>query len=942
MKKISSCVPLLLFVTISLAQTSGSIRGTFIDTTVKQSVTDVTVTILLASDSSLITFGRSNKLGSFNIQYLDPGKYRLLATHVAYRNYSKNFEITSEKKEIDAGYIVLTNKAEVLEEVTVNQERPPVIFRNDTIEFNAGSFKTKPNSVVEDLLKKLPGVQVDKDGKIKANGEEVKKILVDGREFFGNDPKVASKNLPADAIEKVQVFDKKSDQSQFTGFDDGNNEKTINLTLKPDKKNGIFGRAAVGAGNKNRYQGNFNVNSFRDDRQVSALGMANNTNKQGFSFTDMFNFAGGMSSGGGRGGGMVEMNSAGVPLQGLTSPNNSITTTWAGGLNLNDSWGKNLTVNGSYFYSRIQDRINQKTNRQYQLGENSFNTLQDAIVGKKNEGHRVNFSADYKIDSLNSVKLTTAANIQNSFSNSNSIYESISKKGFILNNGLSSAQNKSTGYSWNNTLLWRHRFLKRGRTFSTNLTLALNDAENDATLYSVNSFFNPDGTKSFADTIDQKSAQQTDGLSYGVTLSYTEPLSKRSLLEATYSFNKSNSVSGKETFDVDQGTGKYSLRNDLLSNNFHNQYGYHRAGLNWRFQHKKLNFSLGSSVQQATLENKLHFLGSDSMINRSFSNLLPNARLQYNINKFRNFRFNYNAFTRQPTATQLNPIIDNTDPLNIKIGNPDLLQEYNHRLQFNYMGFDPYRRTSFFSLINFVAKENSIVNDDRINPQGVRISRPVNASNVYNVNGTLNWGLPIKPIKSTLNINTDLAQGRTANFINGKRNNIVTRNITQQGTLNFTHKEILDLTLGINISYNTVGYSLTPEQDTRYWNQEYSFDANIYLPKGFSIASEFTFSRNTGYANGFNTNVAIWNAGLAKQIFKNKKGEIKMQAFDMLNDNVGISRNTNQNYIEDVYSKVLRRYFLVSFTYNISRFAGKGAPVQRGGNIKVVGERNRM
>ena len=942
MKKVYVAVLLLAFSGFSFAQNNGSIRGNFVDTILKQAVTDVTITILQAADSSLVTFGRSGRTGTFHIQYLPKGKYRLLATHVGYRNYTRYFDITEETKEVDAGYIALHNKSVLLEEVTVNQEKPPVTFKNDTIEFNAGSFKTKPNSVVEDLLKKLPGVQVDKDGKIKANGEEVKKILVDGKEFFGRDPKIASKNLPADVVDKVQVFDKKSDQSQFTGFDDGNSEKTINLTLKADKKNGVFGRAAAGAGNKDRYQGNFNLNAFKGDRQVSALGMANNTNKQGFSFVDMFNFIGGLGAPGGRGGGMVEMNSSGLPIQGVDNPNNTVTTTWAGGLNLNDNLGKNLVVNGSYFYSRIQDAIEQRSNRQYLLSNNSFTRVQDLVSNKKNENHRLNFSADYTIDSMNSIKLTSTTNFQNSFARSVSNSAATAVKGNLINEGYSSAFNESGGYNVSNSVLWRHKFSRKGRTLSTSFSLGINDAESEGTLLSRNSFFNADGTRRFSDTVDQLNDQSTNGLNYGVVLSYTEPLSKRSLLEANYNFNTSKSSSGKETFDIDEGTGKYSLRNAMLSNDFDNEYSYHRLGLNWRYQQKQLNFSLGAAVQHASLESQFRFLANDSSLTRSFLDILPNLRAQYNINKYKNFRLSYNTFTRQPTATQLNPIVDNTDPLNIRMGNADLRQEYNHRLQFNYMTFDPFRRTSFFSMVNLVVRQNTIVNDDKIDAQGIRISKPANANGVYNLSGTLSWGLPIRPIKSNLNISTDLGQAKTGNFINGDRNNILSRSATAQVSLNFLHKEILDFTLGTNVSYNAVKYSLVPQQNTDYWNQEYSFDANIYLPRGFSVASEFTFSRNTGYANGFNTNVALWNAGLAKQLFKNKKGEIKLQVFDILNENVGISRNANQNYIEDVYSKVLNRYLLVSFTYNISRFAGKGAPLQRGANIKMVGERQRM
>src|SRR3984893_17701360 len=291
MKKLSTLISIVSLFSLPLfAQEKGNIKGRLMDTASRQAVTDATVTVLQAKDSSLVTFSRSNKNGEFNVAYLEKGSFRLLITHVVYRNYTRFFDITDKVKSVDLGYIPLSNKSTVLKEVQVIQETAPVVLRNDTIEFNAGSFKIKPNAVVEDLLKKLPGIQVDKNGKIKANGEEVKKVLVDGKEFFGNDPKIASKNLPADAVDKVQVFDKKSDQSQFTGFDDGNSQKTINLTIKQDKKNGVFGKVIAGAGNDGRYEGRANINQFKGNRQLSLIGMANNTNKQGFSFQDVMNF----------------------------------------------------------------------------------------------------------------------------------------------------------------------------------------------------------------------------------------------------------------------------------------------------------------------------------------------------------------------------------------------------------------------------------------------------------------------------------------------------------------------------------------------------------------------------------------------------------------------------------------------------------------------------
>src|SRR6478609_10636925 len=266
MKNFYSLALLTLVCASSFAQEKGNIRGSLIDTAMKQPVGDATITIMKASDSSLVTFSRSNSKGDFTVGYLERGKYRVLITHVTYKNVSRFFEINEATKNVDLGYIPLTNKSAMLDAVQVVQEAAPVTMKNDTVEYNAGSFKTKPNAVVEDLLKKLPGVQVDKDGKVKANGQEVKKVLVDGKEFFGNDPKLATKNLPADAVDKVQVFDRKSDQSRFTGFDDGNSEKTINLTIRPDRKNGLFGKATAGAGNKGLYQGNVNLNSFSGPR----------------------------------------------------------------------------------------------------------------------------------------------------------------------------------------------------------------------------------------------------------------------------------------------------------------------------------------------------------------------------------------------------------------------------------------------------------------------------------------------------------------------------------------------------------------------------------------------------------------------------------------------------------------------------------------------------
>jgi len=941
MKKYLLTVYVSSFCLFAAHAQQGIIKGIVKDTASGILLSDATVTVLLAKDSSLASFSRTNNNGFFVIRNISAGNYRLLITHVGYRNISRLFSISPALSEIDFGVITTAAAGTLLQEVTVVQEKPPVIIRNDTIEYNAGSFKTKPNAVVEDLLKKLPGVQVDKDGKIKSNGEEVKKILVDGKEFFGNDPKMATKNLPADAIDKVQVFDRKSDQSRFTGFDDGNSEKTINLTVKPDKKNGVFGKATAGAGNKGLYEGNFNVNSFSGERQLSAIGMVNNTNKQGFSFLDILNFSGALPGAGGRGGGGMQMDigNNGLPVQGGGN-NEGVMTTRAGGLNYNNTWQKKMDFMSSYFYNRQQIGLLENVRQQWLLPGNHFNTSKEIASTNTNESHRVNLIGDYKIDSVNSIRLTSSVNRQQSEYGVNSRYNSVSDSGNVLNDGYTTSFIAGDGYNWNNSALFRHRFAKKGRTFSANLSFNTNNANSNGGLNSLNNYYQAGGILQRSDTINQQNKQESNTNSYGAVLSYTEPLSKKALLEFNYNFNTSHNTSAKTTFDADKLNGKYSVLNELLSNKFSNDYTYHRPGVNWRYQQAKYSFAMGAAVQQASLQSDFHSMGKDSALHRSFVNFLPNANLQYKISQYQNLRFFYNSFTRQPSVTQLQPLADNTDPLNIKIGNPDLKQEYYHRLQANYISFDPYRHTSFFAALSAGLTNNKIVNADQLGTQGQRITQPVNVNGLYNIGITTSWGFPLRKLKSRLNLNSALSQNYNAGFINSQKNNINTWNASQEITWNYNYKEVLDLGAGMEITWNKVRYSIQRQQNIQYWNQHYTFDVNLYLPKGFSIATDIDYTTRSGLAQGYNLQAVLWNAGIAKQVFKNKKGELRLQVYDLLSQNTGVSRSSNQNYIEDKSYNVLKRFWQLSFTYNISRFAGKNiAAPGRANNIQVIREK---
>ncbi len=923
------------------SQRDGSIRGRLQDTAVHAPVPDATVTVLNVKDSSLVGFSRSISSGNFLVKGLSNGNYRLLITHVGYRTVSRNFIIDDVIREFDMGEIPLSGKSDLLTEVTI--EQAPVTIRHDTIEFNAGSFKTKPDAVVEDLLKKLPGMQVDKDGTIKANGEQVKKVLVDGKEFFGNDPKIASKNLPADAVDKVQVFDKKSDQSQFTGFDDGNSQKTINLTIKKDRKHGMFGKAVAGVGadagtnnvngypqagsgmNDGRYEGSFNLNQLNGERQLSAIGMANNTNKQGFSFQDVLGFNGGLTGlgNGTNNTGPPNLFNSGIPIQGLTDNSRAITSTLGGGANFNDDWrGGHTSVHGNYFYNNADDHIDQKDARQYLLPGNSFLQNQATNAERRNENQRFTLISDQRIDSFSSIKITSALIYQNSSISSKAIDSSRDQEtGALLNNGISNSSTYMSGFNWNSNALLRHRFAKKGRTLSVNLLFGLNSNTGGGNLYSINQYYQP-GNPTVTDTLNQHYNLPGNGNNYGATLAYTEPLSKRSLLEFNYDFYQSHSETDKKTFDADEA-GKFTLPNEQLTNDFKNTYTYHREGIQFRYQQTKFNFTAGATLQQAFSGNHFSYLTEDSALRQSFLNVLPNANLQYNFNGYSNLRLLYSTFTNQPGITQLAPVPDNSDPLNIKLGNPDLKQEYYHSIHLNYIAFDPFRHTSFFAMLNFNGIHNRIANDNEIDSVGVQSTKPVNLDGLYNVNGHLSWGLPVRSLKSNLNLNTSIRYDHNASLVNGSRNNGNTWTVSQGADLNFIYKELLDITGGIKVDYNDARYSLQPGQNQRYWTESYTLDFNWYLPHGFAIASDVDYIHRSGLPNGYNSSPFVWNAGLAKRVFKNQRGTIRMQVFDILKQNTGFSRNTNQNYIDDVSYKVLNRYWLLSFTYSISRFAGK-------------------
>ena len=936
MRQLYILLATLVFSLCATAQKNGSIQGIAFDSLSRQPIESATVSLMEKKDSSLVSFSVTDNNGKFEFKDIRNGEYRLLITHSGYHNSNSFITISDQDKNADLGNIAMTDLSKMLNEVVVQNEAPPVTLINDTVQYNAGSFKTAPNANVEQLLKKLPGVKVEKDGTIKAQGEKVNRVLVDGKEFFGSDPKVATKNLPADAVDKVQVYDRQSDQAQLTGFEDGNYEKTINLKLKKDKKKGMFGKVNAGAGTNNRYEGKFNMNSFKGARQLSALAMGNNTNAEGFSFMDILNFTGELNRMQRNGGGNINLNISGDDAAAMGmggNRNTGINTAWAGGVNYNNIIGNKTDLQSNYFYNRYNPNSESYTSRQYFLPDSSYFYNQHAVSDNLNNNHRLNLNALYQIDSMNSIRITPSFSYQKTNNSSQTDYQTLAQNRSLTNEGFSNTSSNNEGFSFRNDLIYRRKLNRRGRTVSLSLQTSLNQTKGNGSLSSINSFYDPTGSLLKKDTLNQLNNSTADLRGYTARAVYTEPVLKRSLLEFSVGKSDTRSISGKTTYDYNKQNGKHDQVNDALSNDFENRYGYINTGIRMRTQKRKYNYSFGATWQEAKLEGKLLGASKDSLMHKTFYNILPNARFQYIFSKFKNLTINYSASTTQPDMSQLQPIPDNSNSLNIRIGNPGLKQEYNHNVQANLGLVSPYKNKNLFFLFNMQATQNKIVNADSINQLGVKTTRPVNVNGVYNIGSNISYGMPVKFLKATMEISSRINYFKGKQFSNGVKNNINAWTVGPELRLDMAPTQKLNISLGAALNYNKTKYSLQDALDASYLQQEYSGSVDWELPKRFFFSTDFTYTINSQRAAGYNSKVPLWNAGISKQMLRYNRGEIKLSAVDLLNRNIGINRSSNQNYIEDSRVKTLRQFFLLSFTYSLSKTGLNNAG---GGGMRVI------
>jgi len=931
---------LIILISTGVYAQEYKISGSLVDSTNNNALPGASITLMARSDTTDKKYTTSDKLGNFVFDKLEPHRYQLKISYIGYYPLKKSLYLDTTN--LSLGALILKQKVESLEDVEVVDQVPMATLKGDTVQFNADAFKVNPDATAEDLVRKMPGVTVE-DGTVKAQGEDVKKVLVDGREFFGDDPNLALKTLPAEVIQKIEVFDKLSEQAEFTGFDDGSSVKTMNIVTRPETRNGKFGRVYGGYGTDNRYRAGGNINFFNDDQRISIIGLSNNINQQNFGSQDLLGVMSGGSRSRGPRGGVGRGGGGGPPGGGASSfgggssnfmvgPQDGITTTHSAGINYIDEWGKDVEITASYFFnatSNISEQITSTEN----IIPGDTNQFYDEVNQSEtdNYNHRFNARLKWDVDSFNSFIIRPRFNLQTNNYGSDVAGITFLGSETLLNNTLNTYDDHSFGYDFNNDLLYRHSFRKRGRTLSINVGTGFNNNSSDNNLMAINQYNTGHGSRT--DSINQRSDVESGGYSLSANFVYTEPIATKGQLSINYRSSYSMSESDKVTYNYDPLSAEYSIFDTSLSNRFDNDYLTNRIGTGYRYFDRKIMLMAGLAYQRADLVSKQIF-PQQADLKQSFQNILPNAMFRYMFSRSTNLRIFYRSSTQAPAISQLQNVINNSDPLNITAGNPGLKQEFTNMLISRYSVTNTASSKFFFVMLylrntqdhistsTFIASRDTIIGDGILMNKGSQLSIPVNVDGYWNARTFVTYGVPLKRIKSNMNLNLGVTYIRTPGMINKTKNISHTMNLSLGAVLGSNISERIDFTLSYNGSVNFVSNSAQAYEENDYFYQSIGLRFNWIFWKTMVFRNDFTHKLYLGLSDIFNQDYLVWNIQVGKKFLKNNRAELSLGVYDLLNQNRSIRRTVSETSIQDSETQVLQRYLMLTFTYNFKNFTG--------------------
>lgn len=910
----------LLFICVKIAYAQPTrfiLQGIVLDSLHKSPLSKATVILISQADSARTQLQVTDQQGRFSFILLSLKSYKLQVSYVGYQTVIKSVFITTTQKLVQLEPIRLQIQIQRLAEVRV-LHTSPIQLKQDTVEYNADSFTVRPNSLLEELLQKLPGMEVRGDGTVLAQGQVIQQLFVDGKPFFGYNPRMATQNLPASLVKSVQLFDQKSEKAIFSGVEDGSRAKTINIITKPDGQHGLFGQQVAGLGTNGRYQAGVGLNKFGKGQQLSLLGQTNNVNQLGYSLPALSN-----------------RSNSGDNVSNSQGQTKGTNQSVGAGLNYADQWGKRIEVNAHYVFSDAATQLEQNSLRRtvsLTAGPQADSTDSQSILISKNQFatsthtdyHSLNLRVNYRLNPANIIQVVPSLSL--SSQKTTSLISAWTQRGQQPLNR-SEITNTSAGTTLNasNSILWMHRFHQAGRTFSAELKTTLSHLNNNGVNASKNTFFGRPGSPDSLETrlINQRTTQQTHSVINEWNLIYTEPISSLNTLAFHYQFATNHSGSERSVIDANQRAGDYDRLNQLLSSNYQSDLKTNRVGVSWQMRQPGYTYTLGVDLQQTNLNSASQT--GNSAISRHYLNLLPSLVIQPKLARNRYLQIQYQSQIVAPTVMQLQPVANVTNPLFIQLGNPTLRPEYTHLVSLTYNSFQPTTNRSVFALFSAGVTGHRIVNSTRIDSSGVQTTQPLNANGFSTVAGSVSLGRPVTmgSFKSTLNLTTNLNLIRGISLVNDQTIRSLSIQVSQALSLNATLGETLEMGLSALATYQIATYSLQPMLTNHSLNTLVSTQLYYPLPSGFKVATDINYRIATGRSAGYNQAYTLWNAYVSRSLFRQQQGELRVQVYDLLNQNRSLIRTVTDTYVEDGQSRVLKRYVLLSLIYNLRQFGSK-------------------
>ena len=904
-------------------------NGKVIDAQNKESLPGANVVLVFQRDTTRKIGVITDADGLFSFPRIREGmSVNLRISFVGYQTYSKIIEL----KNLDVLQLFEISPAiEQMEEIKVTGVQTRVEMKGDTAQYNAAAFKVNLDANAQDLITKMPGV-VTKNGQLEAQGEQVKRVLVDGQEFFGDDPSLALKSLPAEVISQIQIFDRQSDQSQFTGFNDGNTEKTINIVTNGRLRNGMFGRLFGAYGTQGRYQVGGNINFFDGNERVTIVGLSNNINQQNFSSEDLAGVAQSAQGGGSgkRGGGRRGGSSGANPNDFMIGQNAGINSTSSFGINYSNKWAEKFNLNSSYFFNGTGNTTNQTTSREILLQSGSNQFYNEGSIGNSdNYNHRISLRGEYTFDEYNSFIFSPRLSYQDNSSSSQLNGITLFDEQSVLNNQTNATKSNTNALSFNNSILWRHRFEKPRRTLSLDFRQTINTRNANADLFSQNDTFFPSDTSLVT---DQLSDTKSDTYNFSVSSNYTEPLTEE--MQLMFSYNPSYSLSNSDQYTNFKNpiSGAYDeLQNDL-SSSFDNTTFTQRGGIGLRWQPSRgINAMVNLNLQFANLSGTQQF-PSEVDIDKKFFNVLPFAMFRYSTSPLLNLRLFYRTSTNLPSVSQLQPVINNSNPLFLSSGNDQLNQQLTHSLFVRVNSTNPKSGKSLFLFANgslsnsylgtstLIARSPTVLENGLTLQPGMQYSKPVNLDGYLNLRSFATLSSPSTWFKSTVNLNTGFTYGETPSIINEVANSTSSYSYNAGLVIASNISKNVDFTLSYTGNYVTAKNKIQPELNSAFFNGLAGGKIQLLLWESLVLASDINYSHYNGLGDGFNQDFALWNARIGYKFLPRKAGEISISLFDILKENRSVNRTITETYIEDSQTQIIQQYVLVTFTYNVRKF----------------------